>query len=472
MFAMHREYYLWTAAAGASTVAVGFAPDAITRLREVATGQVDVEIGGILLGRRLSEDQITIEDFELLPSEHRRGATFTLSQADRKKLLQRLRSSHNGLQSVGSFRTHVRQGLYMDQYDFEVMASHFAGSSDVMLLINPADWKAGVFLWEDGDIHRQKSYRQFPFDATLLPLTPIDFDESTAAVPASTIQAGTKPVRSWRIMPALIKIGLIAASFGLVGVVAHYAREHRSPQSAVSTVEPANRRPAPRVVEISPPVDPDVRADLSEMHVKVSHTEPRPSPFAPPPQPASQISQPTQSQTTTPQGAAPPPAPSLPPVQSQETLPPAVAAAVMLKPAPPTVVSMVSIEPTEPGALSRGINHIPIINLLQRHKYKAGEKFTAAQPIRQVKPRLPSSLQRDTEYPPVEVKVWIDKTGQVTKAELESDPADSEVGEIATNAALKWTFEPARLSDHPVSSEMIMHFRFAPPANVMTTRAY
>src|SRR5258708_2274373 len=110
MSAMQRQQYLWTA--GASTVSVAFAPDVITRLRQAAIITDAAEIGGILLGHRQSDDHIEVVDFELLPSEHRRGSTFTLSPTDRKKLVQRLRASHRGLQNVGSFRTHLRQGLY------------------------------------------------------------------------------------------------------------------------------------------------------------------------------------------------------------------------------------------------------------------------------------------------------------------------------------------------------------------------
>ena len=127
------------------------------------------------------------------------------------------------------------------------------------------------------------------------------------------------------------------------------------------------------------------------------------------------------------------------------------------------MVSVVSLEPSEPGVISRSINHIPVLNLLQRNKYKAGDKFSPARPVRQVRPRLPADLQGDeANTQPVDVKVWIDTSGQVTKAELLSDRTTPEVADITSNAALKWTFEPARLSDHPVSSELVMHFRFAP----------
>jgi hypothetical protein len=101
--------------------------------------------------------------------------------------------------------------------------------------------------------------------------------------------------------------------------------------------------------------------------------------------------------------------------------------------------------------------------LLQRNKFRAGDKFSPAKPVRQVKPRIPAAVQADAgALSPIDVKVWIDKTGQVTKAELLSDHAESQVADIASNAALKWTFEPARLSDHPISSEMVLHFHFTP----------
>ena len=134
-----------------------------------------------------------------------------------------------------------------------------------------------------------------------------------------------------------------------------------------------------------------------------------------------------------------------------------------MKPERPPVVPVVSLEPAQPGMISRSINRIPVLNLLQRQKYRAGDKFSPAKPIRQVKPRMPDEISTDTGYPPpVDVKVWIDKTGQVTKAELLSDHTETEIADIAAHAALKWTFEPARLADNPVNSEMVMHFRFTP----------
>jgi TonB family protein len=129
----------------------------------------------------------------------------------------------------------------------------------------------------------------------------------------------------------------------------------------------------------------------------------------------------------------------------------------------PTFISEVSLEPSQPGILRRGIHHVPVLNLFGRHNYKSGSDFAPARPVREVRPRLPEDAQQEgPQHPDVDIKVWIDDTGQVTKAELLSDHVDPEIADVASNAACKWTFEPARLSDRPVSSEMVMHFRFVP----------
>jgi TonB family protein len=458
---MERQYYQWTA--GASTVSVAFSPDVITRLRQAAETP-DTEIGGILLGRKISDDQIAIEDFEILPSEHRRGATFTLSQADRKRLSNRLSASHNGLQNMGSFRTHIRQGLYMDQYDFDVMSSHFAAETDIMLLVRPADWQAGVFIWEEGDIQRQKSYKEFPFDSAQLPLSPLAIEApQPVRAPARRFEPSLGFLR--RFIPMITNVALVAATLGLAGVSTYYVRLHHpaTVQAGVAPIQ-LNRTSVPPAAYVGAPVDPDVsgpKLDPTEMHVKLPDA--RPSPFVTVPlRPQADAPIHPKQKTLTQQSYRDVQAPvnpdAPPPIQSAANLP-SVIPPVRLTPQSPQLISVVSLEPAEPGILSRGINRVPVLNLLQRNKFKAGDKFAAAKPVRQVKPRLPMDLE---EAGPVDVKVWIDRSGQVTKAELLNGDGQPEVGEIASNAALKWTFEPARLSDRPVSSEMVMHFRFRP----------
>jgi hypothetical protein len=150
-------------------------------------------------------------------------------------------------------------------------------------------------------------------------------------------------------------------------------------------------------------------------------------------------------------------------MQTASVTPPPIATQTLFRPLPPTLVSEVSVEPSQPGVLRRGINHVPVLNLLERRRLRAGSNFSQARPVHEVKPRLPADLQPDGARPPdVDIKVWIDNTGRVTRTELLSGDIAPKIADIASNAAHNWTFEPARLSDRPVSSEMVMHFRFVP----------
>jgi hypothetical protein len=411
---MGRQYYLWSA--GGGKVAAEISTDLIARLQQIIASETDsgAEIGGLLLGRCISDERITIEDFELLPSEHRRGLTFTLSQSDRRNLASRLRAKHRGLHPVGTFRTHLRQGLYMDQYDFDLMSAHFADPQDVALLVRPSDLTAGLFVWEQGDVHRQNSYREFLFDPGRLPLATSTDEASFAPRPEQ---------RNW--LPTAAKVALLAATVGLVVMLATHSRSH---QNQTVQLAPIHAAPVAQS-QLEKPVDPDIRAvSVDEMHVKLS-------PFAPPPKP---------EPAPLPDSAANIPA-SLP--------------ATPLKPEPPQFVSLVSVQPAQPGVLSRSISKIPILNLLHRTKFKSGDHFMPARPVRQVKPRLPAEMA-GSRPGPVDIKIWVDESGHVTRAQPLND-SDPEIAEMASLAALKWTFEPARLADRPVSSELVMHFRFA-----------
>jgi len=277
--------------------------------------------------------------------------------------------------------------------------------------------------------------------------------------------------RTW--VPTMARVGIVAATFGLVGVLAHhYTHVHNAVASTnvvPSTVGAATVMPPvmPSIHSVNAPVDPDASGpaiDLSEMHVKVpAPVEDRSAPSSRQPQssrlsPASTIA-PAAPKLEIPQTATPNP---LPPIQTAVSLPPTIATPPAIAPGPQQLVSVVSLEPAEPGFLARGINRIPVVNLLQRRKFRSGDKFLPPVPARQVKPKLPIDWARDNGHPPpVDVKVWIDKTGQVTRAELLSESPEPDIADLAANAALKWTFEPARVADRPVSSEMVMHFRFA-----------
>jgi hypothetical protein len=89
----------------------------------------------------------------------------------------------------------------------------------------------------------------------------------------------------------------------------------------------------------------------------------------------------------------------------------------------------------------------------------------AAVPIYQPPPVLASgdsqSLTREVS---VNVKVYVSETGLVKKAEITDlgDEPNWKVARAAEAAAGAWRFQPARMEDMAVSSELILHFRFMP----------
>jgi hypothetical protein len=97
------------------------------------------ETGGILLGRR-EEDRIVVEDFEPVPSEHRFGPSYRLSDTDRELLQETLewfRRAQPGLFVLGFYRSHTRPEFELCQEDEDLMRTHFAAGEDLVLLVKP-----------------------------------------------------------------------------------------------------------------------------------------------------------------------------------------------------------------------------------------------------------------------------------------------------------------------------------------------
>jgi TonB family protein len=59
---------------------------------------------------------------------------------------------------------------------------------------------------------------------------------------------------------------------------------------------------------------------------------------------------------------------------------------------------------------------------------------------------------------PVDVKVFIDASGNVSRAQVLTKGGD--LADVALTAARQWQFTPARKHDKPVASEIVLHFHF------------
>lgn len=157
------------------------------------------EVGGVLLGKvvgtaALTAGEVTvfIDDYELVTCEHRRGPSFVLSEGDRKRIEKALRRTAGNSQVVGYFRSHTRPGLYLDEDDMAVIRSYFSNPNDVIMLVRPHATRtssAGFFFWENDDMRRHSTYREFPFNKAELMKPLID-----AAAPEPVSEAAERVV--------------------------------------------------------------------------------------------------------------------------------------------------------------------------------------------------------------------------------------------------------------------------------------
>ena len=95
---------------------------------------------------------------------------------------------------------------------------------------------------------------------------------------------------------------------------------------------------------------------------------------------------------------------------------------------------------------------------------KAAE-FVPPTPIREPPTELPPELRhRLKSQVAMNVKVYIDRDGKVTYAELLSKGTgpNRDLASLAVFASRQWEFSPARLGDETVPAEAILRFRFGP----------
>ena len=121
----------------------------------------------------------------------------------------------------------------------------------------------------------------------------------------------------------------------------------------------------------------------------------------------------------------------------------------------------VSTEPLMGSRFGHMVGKIPLLRRLGKPA-----KVAAPVPLSQVQPNLKKmpGNQRLDRAVSVDVKVNVAESGAVRHAEVVEygDPPNWTLAAAALSAARRWTFEPARMEDTAVSSDVILHFRFGP----------
>ncbi|MCL4402158.1 MAG: energy transducer TonB [Acidobacteria bacterium] len=155
------------------------------------------------------------------------------------------------------------------------------------------------------------------------------------------------------------------------------------------------------------------------------------------------------------------PAPRTALIEPPSNIPAAVPPEVHLAPEPLARLhtqATVTAEPAPPSGLSRVVSRIPLLRRL-RGKHNTRDGFAPPRPLREVKPAVPPSLLAD-DTDEVDLKVRIDETGRVLGTEFLRRGTQPMVAGLVRDAAREWEFQPAERNGRPVSSEMVLHFRF------------
>ena len=132
--------------------------------------------------------------------------------------------------------------------------------------------------------------------------------------------------------------------------------------------------------------------------------------------------------------------------------------------APKSVAESFSTVAFEAVMKSHSGSGMGIITLLRR-LHRAPE-FVPPKPVLETTPTVPEKLLRTlrTEMP-VDVRVYINKSGKVDYAELLSDitTANRDFAALAVFDARRWEFKPARSGRRIVPGRGILHYRFGNP---------
>ncbi|MGH9631237.1 MAG: energy transducer TonB, partial [Bryobacteraceae bacterium] len=532
-----------------------------------------------------------IDDYAPLHSEHQQGPSYALSDSDKTVLAEELgrlkRQSPVGLEVVGYYRSHTREGLYLDDADLDVIRTHFAELHSVFLLIKPCQKDAslgGFFFWEEGEIRRHCSYREFPFNRRELDPHDVivEMDEVpiegeipkqrhtiTKAINGASPQFyGTEVTANGNIKPQLRPAPPPAsrASFGaprwlwvplaialMVLLPVTWLRTARETAPITEEGPPEltlnaervggalrlswNRR-NPMVLNAERgvlwitdgdsektlnldaeqlrsgnvlywPVSGDVnfRLELFVVARSISESLRTYTDVSPTAENETageeQAAGPLQrtgirtsasrtadrSDTATPQAVLPPPAESGNPRSSgtARVVPPKLGKPPLINPTTisPTQdvsspalrqdltartpvlapVTEVTIEPVKESGIRRTLAKVPGLGMLKRQRYRDGEQFEPAKPVHRTIPFVPSEIRNSiTGEVPIDLKLDIDKSGKVTGTQLLNQKADRRLLAVAAESLTDWTFEPARLNGSPVSSQVIVHFKFSHPA--------
>jgi hypothetical protein len=128
------------------------------------------EVGGVLLGKIAAGDSaaVHIYDYETVPCEYSQGPSYVLSDRDLQAFRETVARWRNDISPdqyvVGYFRSHTRDGLYLEPTDVQVFREFVKDPLAVALVVKPYATRAseaGFFLQSDGSLDTQPAPPEF-----------------------------------------------------------------------------------------------------------------------------------------------------------------------------------------------------------------------------------------------------------------------------------------------------------------------
>jgi protein TonB len=427
------------------------------------------------------------------------------SEKDGRYLRKRLKEGYADLECVGYWRTHQRPDLYLDNRDLEVMAAFFAKPWCVALCVRPPA-TAGFFVWENGEIHRASSYREFELpDAE----QPVEIPAPPPPQPKRWAYWGAAGALAVALMVApyvLRSSGSTGSPFNMLSMRAEtepgILRLRWDPKSQVlktansaiiwiadgadeSKLELTRDQIRSGTMDYRPAnSDVNFRMEVGKFteSLRVAGLQPASatpagiSPVANEAVPAL-LEAPTRTErerVRRKQAEAAPTTESQrrvielpnnevravdrlrdvevpPPPMQVATEPPRLDRAPVPHRQPDMPRVMASIEAPKSSPMRRVFGWIPGVSK---------KEYVPPRVLRQVQPRV--AANQDTQ---VSVRVAIDQKGVVREADLLTKGIDGQLGRSAVEAARRWRFEPARDGNGPVASNLVVKFRFGPTKN-------
>jgi hypothetical protein len=126
-----------------------------------------------------------------------------------------------------------------------------------------------------------------------------------------------------------------------------------------------------------------------------------------------------------------------------------------------TVSITVRLEPKPPSEIHKVMGHIPLFGHIGSLRYRGAEDdFTGPRPSHTLDPKIPGYMVDSLKRPiDIDVLVSIDKSGHVKNTEV-LEGAGTGFGSLAADRAAAVEWEPAKVGDKAVASQVVAHYHF------------